>query len=114
MKLQSGSSGVLRAEGQSFASHVDETVSALLQQVTDQGMDASAIRLIPTSRTCRTTTFAIVVERMAAAGFTTNLIDDRIPPRPGTVRSGSLAAHELAVMDQASAARAEAEHRRAR
>lgn len=56
----------------------------------------------------------IIVERMAAAGFTTRLIDDRIPPRPGTVGSDSLAAHELAVMDQASAARAQAERRRAR
>jgi hypothetical protein len=93
---------------------VDETIKALLQDVRDKGIEPSAIRFTSNVTALPDDHVAIVVERMAAAGFTTDLVDDRIPPRPGTIRSGNLPAHEVAVMDQASAARAELERQRAR
>ncbi|MEU3625651.1 hypothetical protein [Amycolatopsis coloradensis] len=91
---------------QSFAEQVDATLSSALAAVRAQGYGPEDV-FAPIDVSGRTDEeVEIVRERVAAAGLVhAALVDERQPPRPGTVTRASLDPESNSVLTDARAAR---------
>ncbi|MBO2461458.1 hypothetical protein [Actinomadura violacea] len=106
-----GSGYVVRPEGLPFETEVDQMVRMLVEGAAQDGIAPSEVELMTNVTEMPDDQVAVLGTTMRAAGVSITLIDDGPTPRAGTVRSCEMEPHELAVIDQATAASREGDSR---